>query len=124
MSFPRFVAVGGLCALLSNAAVIVLVRYGFGSLVASLLAFTPVLLIGYALHAAVTFGTPASRVSFGRYAFATLMNFPVWAAALYVFCDLLKVSVAIVAPVATAVIFLWNYMSARWAFLPTASGDD
>jgi putative flippase GtrA len=124
VSFPRFVAVGGLCALLSNAAVIVLVRYGFGSLVASMLAFTPVLLIGYALHAAVTFGAPRSRVTFGRYAFATLMNFPAWAALLYVFCDLLKVSVAIVAPAATAVIFLWNYVSARWAFLPDNGSDN
>jgi len=37
--FSRFAVVGGLCAALSNTAVIVLVRYGYGSVVATLLAF-------------------------------------------------------------------------------------
>lgn len=117
MSFPRFVVVGGLCALLSNAAVIVLVRYGFTSVVASLLAFPPVLLVGYALHSMFTFGAPATRATFARYALAVATNFPAFAALLYVFCDVLKVPVDIVAPAATAVIFLWSYMAARWALL-------
>ena len=60
MRFRRFVVVGGLCALLNNAAVIMLVRYGFTSMVASLLAFPAVLLIGYALHSVFTFGAPAT----------------------------------------------------------------
>jgi putative flippase GtrA len=121
--FSRFVVVGGLCALLSNAAVIVLVSYGFGSLSASLLAFGPLLLISYALHSMYTFAAHPTRITFGRYTLATLMNFPAWAALLYTFCDVLKVPVAIVAPAATALIFLWNYLSAKWAFLPrTDSG--
>jgi len=120
MRFPRFVVVGGLCALLSNAAVIGLVRLGFTSIVASLLAFPPVLLIGYALHSMFTFGAPATRVSFGRYALAVATNFPAWAALLYIFCDLLHVTVSIVAPAATALIFLWSYVAARWALLPGA----
>src|SRR5258708_33597040 len=115
---PRYVVVGGLCALLSNAAVIVLGRYGFTSVVASLLAFAPVLLIGYALHAVFTFGVQVSPLAFGRYALAILANFPAWAALLYTFCDVLKVPVGIVAPAATALIFLWSYLAARWAFLP------
>ena len=120
MRFSRFVVVGGLCAVLSNAAVIVLVRYGFGSAVASVLAFGPVLLIGYALHSFFTFATQPTRLTFGRYALATLANFPIWAALLYTCCDLLKFSIALVAPAATALIFVWNYASARWAFIPHA----
>jgi putative flippase GtrA len=112
--------VGALCALLSNAAVIVLVRVGFTSIVASLLAFTPVLLIGYALHAMFTFGAPATRVTFGRYTLAVATNFPAWVALLYIFCDLLHVPVSIVAPAATALIFLWSYVAVRWALLPAA----
>lgn len=118
MRFPRYVAVGGLCALLSNAAVILLVGYGFTSVVASLLAFPPVLLIGYALHSMFTFGAPATRVTFGRYALAVATNFPAFAALLYIFCDILKVPVGIVAPAATALIFLWSYVAARWALMP------
>lgn len=123
MRFPRFVVVGGLCALLSNAAVITLVKYGFTSVVASLLAFPPVLFIGYALHTIFTFGAPATRVTFGRYALAVATNFPAWAALLYVFCDLLKAPVGVVAPAATALIFLWSYVAARWAFVPAAASD-
>jgi putative flippase GtrA len=112
----RFVAIGALCALLSNVAVIVLVRHGFSSVTASLLAFGPVLAMGYALHAVFTFGTPPSRLTFGRYALATAANFPVWIAALYVLRDLLGSPIAIATPVATALIFLWNYAAAKWAW--------
>ena len=117
-SFSRFVVVGGLCAALNNVAVIFLVRHGFGGVTASVIAFGPVLLVGYALHSMFTFGTQPTRVTFGRYTLAMLSNFPVWAALLYVFCDVLRISVALVAPAATVLIFLWNYASSRWAFVP------
>ena len=116
MRFSRFVVVGGLCAVLSNASVIVLARHGFGGILASVIAFGPVLLIGYALHSFFTFGTQPSTLSFGRYALAMLANFPLWAASLGLFSDLLKVPVSIVAPITTGLIFLWNYLSAKWAF--------
>ena len=124
MRFPRFALVGGLCALLSNVAVIVLARYGFTSVVASLLAFPPVLLIGYALHSVCTFGTPVTRVTFRRYAVAILTNLPAWTALLYTFCDVLKFRVGFVAPAATALIFFWSYVAARWAFLPADRNAD
>jgi putative flippase GtrA len=116
----RFALVGALCALLSNMAVIALAHHGFGSLVASVLAFGPVLLAGYALHSMFTFGAPPARTSFVRYTLAMLANFPLWAAAFYVFGDVLKVPVTVVAPATTLLIFLWNYVAARWAFLPQA----
>jgi putative flippase GtrA len=103
-------------------AVIALAHRGFGSLVASILAFGPVLLAGYVLHSLFTFGAPPARSSFVRYALAMLANFPLWAAALYVFGDLLRVPITVVAPAATLLIFLWNYVAARWAFLPQPLG--
>jgi len=113
----RFAVVGAFCALLSNLAVIALVRLGLGSLIASLLAFGPVLIIGYALHSLFTFATQPSPMTFMRYALAMAGNFPVWAAALYLFGDVLNVSVTLVAPAATLLIFVWNYVAARWAFV-------
>ena len=115
--FPRFAAVGGLCALLTNVLVIGLVHRGFGTLAATTVAFVPVLLVGYALHTIITFGARASQRSFVRYAITTAANFPIWIAALYVFCDALKVSISIAAPLTTLLIFLGNYASAKWAFL-------
>jgi putative flippase GtrA len=122
-SFPRFAVVGGLCAVLNNVAVIGLVRYGFGSVTASIIAFGPVLLVGFALHSLFTFATQPTRLMFGRYTLAMLSNFPAWAALLYIFCDVLRVSVSLVAPGATVLIFLWNYSSSRWAFLRGASPE-
>jgi putative flippase GtrA len=115
--FSRFALVGALCALLSNVAVIALVRQGFSGLAASLLAFGPVLITGYVLHTMFTFATQPSRVTFLRYALAMLANFPLWAAVLYLFGDLLHVSITLLAPATTVLIFLWNYVAARWAWL-------
>ena len=117
-SFPRYVLVGGLCALLNNVAVISLVRHGFGSVTASAMAFGPILLLGYALHSLFTFAAQPTSLSLGRYTLAMLSNFPLWTALLYVFCDVLRVPVTVVAPGATALIFAWNYLWSRWAFLP------
>jgi putative flippase GtrA len=119
--FPRFVVVGGLCAVLTNVAVIGLVRYGFGSVTASVIAFGPILLLGYGLHSLFTFSTRPTRLAFGRYTLAMLSNFPLWALLLYLSCDVLKIPVAVAAPAATVLICVWNYLWSRWAFLPGAA---
>jgi len=112
----RFTLVGGACALLANAAIILLVRAGLGTIAATLTSFVPVVLIGYALHAAFTFRRAPTRVSLGRYALAMGANFPLTIGALYLLCDLLKVPVTIAAPATTLLIFVWNYLSGSWAF--------
>jgi putative flippase GtrA len=119
----RFVMVGALCALLANAAIILLVRAGLGVLAATVLVFVPVLLVGYALHAAFTFRSQPSRAAFGRYALAMAANFPIWIGALYVLCDLLRISITIAAPATTVLVFLWNYLSGGWAFAAAPAGE-
>jgi putative flippase GtrA len=120
MRFSRFASVGALCALLSNILVIAFAHYGFGYLVASLLAFGPVLLVGYALHTTITFKTTSSYLSFFKYTVAMAVNVPLWIGALWIFCDLFNSPVAIAAPTTTALIFLWNYLSAKWALVAAA----
>lgn len=117
MSLVRYLIVSGLCALLNNASVIVLVDRGLGSVTATLIAFGPVLLIGYALHALFTFGAHPTRVSFSRFALSMAMNFPLWIAGLYLFSDVLRFPITIAAPATTVLIFVWNFASTRWAFL-------
>lgn len=123
MRFSRFILIGGVCALLNNILVIALSHCGIHYLGASLLAFGPVLVVGYALHTVFTFEAPASWLSFGRYALAMAANYPIWIVALYTFCDLLGFSVTIAAPVTTALVVLWNYSSARWALFAAPSAD-
>lgn len=120
MRLSRFVIIGGVCALLNNILMIGFAHYGFNYLRATFLAFGPVLFTGYALHAIFTFETSASCLSFVRYTLAMAANYPVWIVALYIFCDLLGVSVAIAAPITTVLVFLWNYMAARWALCAAA----
>jgi len=112
----RFTLVGGLCAALSNVLVIALVEHRFGVLSASALAFVPVLVFGFALHSCFTFDSPPSRGAFVRYTLAMAANFPLWSAGLLLFCDLLRVPIALAAPATTVLIFAWNYGTARWAF--------
>lgn len=120
MRFSCFVSVGALCAFSSNILVIAFAHYGFGYFVASLLAFGPVLLIGYALHTAITFKTTVSYLSFFKYTIAVAANFPLWIVALWILCDVLNLPVEIAAPTTTTLIFLWNYSSTKWALVAAA----
>jgi len=121
MSLFRYLVVSGLCALLTNASVIVLVDRGFGSVTATLIAFAPVLLVAYALHALFTFGTRPTHVSFSRFALSTAMNFPLWIAGLYLLSDVLRLPISIAVPATTVLIFAWNFASTKWAFLMAGS---
>lgn len=116
MRITRFAMVGAVCAVVTNIAIILLVRAGLGSVTATIVTFVPVLLLGYALHAAFTFRRAHSGVSFGRYTLAMAANFPITVGAIYLLCDVLKISVSIAAPATTLLIFLWNYLSGSWAF--------
>lgn len=117
MTLPRFVLVGGSCAVLNTALVIILVRHGLSSTVASVVAFGPVLLVGYSLHCWFTFRAEPNRTSFIRYSLAVSANFPLWVAGLFLLCDILKLDIAIAAPALTGMLFAWNFASARWIFL-------
>lgn len=117
MVLSRYTAVSAVCALLSNAIVIVCVDRGFSGPVASVFAFVPVLLLGYALHCLFTFGTEPSRVSLARYFLAVSANLPLWICGLYLFYNLLRIPIAIATPTLTLILFAWNFASARWAFL-------
>ncbi len=123
MRAARFVLVGGLCALLNNVAVVYLVHWRLGTVLASIVAFGPVLAIGYGLHLRFTFDREPSWGSFLRYLLATATNFPLWVAGLYLLHDLAGLAIAVAAPVTTLLIFLWNYLAARWAFLGRRGGE-
>ncbi len=115
MRLPRFLLFGGLCAALNNALVIGLVWAGFHPLAASLLAFLPVLAVGFALHSLLTFETAMSPAAFLRYALAMATNFPAWSASLFILSDLLGAPIAFAAPATTVLLVAWNFLFARWA---------
>lgn len=117
MTLSRFVFVGAACAALTNILVIGLAGFGIHYFFSTALAFVPVLCVGYGLHTNFTFRSSASWPSFIRYTLAMLMNYPIWIIGLYVLCDLFGISISLAAPTTTALVFSWNFVSARWALL-------
>lgn len=115
MRLSRFLTVGVLCAVLNNLLMIVLSACGCNYLIATILAFGPVLVVGFALHTRCTFETQASVASLCRYTVSMAINYPAWLLSLYLFCDLGGISVTFAAPATTALMFAWNFRTARWA---------
>jgi len=122
MRLPRFLLIGGFCAALNNALVIGLSFAGFSPLVASLLAFPPVLAAGFSLHCLLTFETAMSKSGFLRYALAMAANFPAWGASLFILSDLFGAPVAVAAPTTTVMLVAWNFLSVRWALTRRPDG--
>ena len=113
----RFALVGLVCAAAHNVIMIAGdfagLHYGISLVVSYLL----VVVLGFALHVRFTFGQPATREAFWRYAIAMVANYPATLALLFVLCDLAKIPVVIAAPIATVVMFAWNYIVTRWAIV-------
>ena len=94
----RYLAVGLPCALVYNALVISGDLVGVHYAVSTLFSFAIVLALRYRLHSGRTFpGTARSGISFARYAVMASANYPLSLAGMFVFGDLLGLSV----PVAT-----------------------
>jgi putative flippase GtrA len=111
----RYLLVGVTCAALNNGLIIGLASMGANYIVASVAAFGPVAITAYLLHTSFTFEKARSAIGFFRYVLAQISSFFVGLAAMSVFCDLFGASVAVAAPSATLIAFLWNYASAHWA---------
>ena len=112
----RYFLIGAVCALLNNALIIFFSWHGFGYASASVMAFAPVLLVGYFLHCGLTYRAHPGWCSLVRYVAVMLANYPLWFCALYGFVDLARLPIEIAAPMATILLFGWNFISSGWAF--------
>jgi len=112
---PRYIFVGLICAVLHNAVMIGCDFAGIHYVVSSLISYGLVVVCGFALHCYVTFEQRPSRKSFLRYAAAMATNYPASIVLMFLFCDLAGLSVPVAAPLATILLFAWNYLTARWA---------
>lgn len=113
----RYLAVGVTCAVISNILLIGIVSLGIGYVWGSLIILAPVILLGYALHAAVTFGTRFSAAALLRFAATIVAGQPVWIAILFVLCDVLRLPIVVASPLGTVIMFLLNYVATHWAIL-------
>lgn len=116
MRLPWHLLIGAFCALVSNVLIIGLVWNGFSYISATVITFIPTLLAGYFLHGFFTYRAKPRRTSFIIYSASMLGNYPLWFAALYLLMDVEGLSIEFAAPMTTLLLFVWNYISAGWAF--------
>jgi putative flippase GtrA len=117
----RYLWGGAICAILHNALVIGLASGGVAYPVALVVSFCITTPIGYLFHSAVTFSEPRSWGRLMRFVGGSSAGFG-WSAALMIgMHGGLGLPVAVATPVATVALFLWNFASARWAIVRSAT---
>ena len=112
---PRYLLVGLTCALLYNAVMVGCDLIGIHYVISTLIAYPIVVVCGFALHSYFTFEQQPSVQSFLRYSVSMATNFPASIALMFLFCDVAGLTVPIAAPFTTIVLFVWNFMTSRWA---------
>lgn len=113
----RYLAGGVVCALLHNVIMIATSAYGMPYPPALVLSFSVTTPFGYAIHSAYTFESGYSTPRFQRFMASAVSGFIVSAALMALFCSGLGLPVAIATPIATVLLFFWNFALARWAIL-------
>ncbi len=90
---------------------------GFGYVTSSILSLFVVIPTGYLLHAGFTFGRDRSWSAFFRFAGSVLAGFPISLLTVALLSGGAGLPMVVVAPIATLVLFVWNYATAHWAIL-------
>jgi putative flippase GtrA len=116
-SAPRYLLVGITCAILHNVILITGDFVGLHYAASCVISFVVVVLWGYGLHSTFTFGRELSAGSLLRYALGMATNLPVSIALMFLLCDVAGLVVVVAAPVATAILFLWNFATSHWAIV-------
>lgn len=108
-------AIGAVCAGLSNFIVIAGSLAGVDYWNAAVLAFVLVTPLGYILQSRFTFGVDLSACRFVHFGGSVALGAILFLALLGVLHSGLKLPVWIASPLATMLIFCWNYAAACWA---------
>jgi putative flippase GtrA len=111
----RYTQVGGLCAVANNVVVIGLNLAGIPLPLALAIGFIGVTALAYILHALYTFRIALSLAAMARFYFANGGSFCLAAAFMAMLCRGLGLGAPIALPITTGVMFLWNFVSARYA---------
>lgn len=111
----RYLAIGAGCAVLNNAILIGADHLGLHYTAATALTFVVTVPLAYAAHALWTFGTRLSWRGLARFVAGSLSSLLAAGLTIAVLCGALALPMVIAAPLATAVMVLYNFFMARWA---------
>lgn len=118
----RYSIVSGACLLLGLTLIPLLNWWGLHYALATFAAFCLIAVIGFLAHCYWTFGVERKFSSFVRYVSAIALNLPLTIILIGIGHDLLGISVAVSTAAASATLFVWNYLAARWAVLQHSPG--
>ena len=116
---PRYTLVALALAGLHNATLIAADASGAHFIVAQAISAAILLPTGFLAMARFSYAVEANWSGFARYSAALITNFPVAIAALWLLIDWLTLPMWLAAPISTAVLFIWNFLTSTWAFLPS-----
>jgi putative flippase GtrA len=113
----RYTQVGGLCAVANNILVIGLNLAGGPLPLTLTIGFVGVTALAYVLHSLYTFRVALSTAAMVRFYLANVGGFCLAAAVMAMLCRGMGLGAPIALPITTVVMFLWNFVSARYAVL-------
>lgn len=109
----RYLASGGVCALANNILLIAGARAGVGIFELTLLSFVVIGTLGYITHVHFTFGQAPSRRSYVRFMAGIALGIPAAYLIVALLYEVLHMPMPIAAPLATVLMLVYNYLSAR-----------
>lgn len=114
----RYSAVSGFCLVLNLILLPLLTMWGMHYAAATLVCFCLIAIIGYSAHSLWTFQARLELSSFVRYVSAILINLPMAVLIIGTAHDLMKLPIYVSNVLSTIILFVWNYVAARWVFAP------
>lgn len=113
----RYLVVGVVCAAVHNGIMFGMDRLGAHYVASLVLSFAVLAPLGYFLHSIYTFAREVQPIRFVRFATGLLAGFPINLVLMVLFVSVLGLGVPLATFVCTALLFIWNFASARWAIL-------
>ena len=121
-AIPRYLVVGGLCALLGNAILILFDYFGINYVISCLVSFVVTVVIAYGFHTHWTFEARRSVTGLLRYGAAMAVNLPLALGLLFLLVSVGRLNMAIAAPALTVIQTTFNYVVAATLLRPRVRG--
>lgn len=118
----RYCAVSVICFTLGSVLIPAFAALGLHYVLATLVAFAIVALVGFILHCRWTFQVERSFIGFWRYTGTMLLNLPLMLGLVGLAHEIAGLPVTIASPLAMATLFVWNYIAVKWAVTRKSRG--
>lgn len=113
----RYAQIGLVCALLTNAVIIGMDQFGAHYLVGTAVATVTVTLLAFLLHCYHTYRVAPTLGRLAKFCAGTALGSGLAFVSMAILCDGFGLSATAAIPIATVILFFWNYLAANWALL-------